>query len=613
MKEAPIDFGHATIPGLLRHWALRKPDALALREKRYGIWNPVSFQEYYERVTDFALGLDSLGYESEDFLAVASENTPEWMVADLAAQALGSACIGIYPTNPWPELRYILAHSGAKVVVCGDQEQTDKVLQALSAEEGLPALRFIICVDMKGMRHYRHPMLRSFESIQTIGKERRLKRDMLVEQSIDALNPERPAVIVYTSGTTGLPKGAMLSHRGLIQNARRMIQRHSMDREPLSMLAYLPLCHVAEREFSTVMQLIDGTVVSFAESIDTILRDLREVAPNAFLGVPRIWEKLQSSITIRLLDTRPIPRWVTERALAISKGIADRRLANGGRFSNIRDRLVHAFLWLICLRSLQKWIGLNRAGGHLFCGGAPISPEVLRFFWAIGLEIYQIFGMTETCGGTHTQFLGSTLHGSCGPVLNGWTQRLSDDGEMLLAGDSIFIGYLYNDEATRDAIQDGWLHTGDIASIAEDGSTFITDRKKDVLITSGGKNITPSLIENRLKDSPYIREAILIGDGRNYLSALIQIDYETVGKWAQSRTLPYTNYANLASLPEVTGLIQRDIDACNREFARVENIRKFLILRKELDHDDGEVTATMKVRRKSIERKFADLINQLYA
>ena len=613
MQTSTLDYEQQTIPGLLRHWARTRPGAIALREKRYGFWNTLTFAGYYERVVDFALGLDSLGFAPHDFLAVASENTPEWMIADLATQALGSACIGIYPTNPWPEMQYILGHSGAKVAVCGDQEQVDKVLQALESGEGLPKLQHIVCVDMKGMRNYRQPMLRSFGDVLAVGRERRLAGDSLVERSIDALRPEHTAVIVYTSGTTGLPKGAMLSHRGLILNAHRMVRRHAMDERPLSMLAYLPLCHVAEREFSTVMQLVNGTVVSFAESIDTVFRDLREVAPTAFLGVPRIWEKLQSSITIRMLDAREFPRWVTERSLEIGKRVADRRLANGGHFASFGDRIVYALLWVICFRSLQKWLGLNRAGGRLFCGGAPISPEVLRFFWALGLEIYQIFGMTETCGGTHTQFKGSTLHGSCGPVLDGWEQALTEDDELILRGNSVFNGYLHGEQATRDAIRDGWLHTGDIARIAEDGSVFITDRKKDVLITSGGKNITPSLIESRLKDSPYVREAILIGDGRHYLTALVQIDYETVGKWAQKHGLPYTNYASLASLSEVAALIQGEIDAFNREFARVENVRKFLILQKELDHDDGEVTATMKVRRKSIEKKFAHLIEQLYA
>lgn len=609
-----MDYHNQTLPGLLRHWARTRPEAVALREKDLGIWHRVSYAGYYECVCQFALGLDTLGFTADDFLCIASENTPEWMYGDLAAQSLGAACIGIYPTNPWPELKYILDHSGASVVICGDQEQTDKVLEALAHEQGLPKLQRIICVDMKGMRGYNHPMLMSFEEVVALGRERIARDRALIEARIDALSPTDTAVIVYTSGTTGLPKGAMLSHRGLISNARRMIARHGLDRQPLSMLAYLPLCHVAEREFSTVMQLIDGTQVSFAESIDTVLQDLREVAPNAFLGVPRIWEKLQSTITVRLLDTRPLPRRITELAIERGKQIADRRLENGGRFASLSDRLLYTALWVIAFRSLQKWVGLNRAGGRLFCGGAPISPEVLRFYWAIGLEIYQIFGMTETCGATHTQFAGSTLYGSCGPVLDGWEERLNEEGELLVRGVGVFNGYLHNEAATRETITpEGWLYTGDIARTAEDGSLFITDRKKDVLITSGGKNITPSLIENRLKDSAYIREAILIGEGRKYLSALIQIDYEVVGKWAQSRGIAYTNYASLARNADIRKLIQSEIDVFNQEFARVENVRRFAILQKELDHDDGEVTATMKVRRKSIEKKFADLISDLYA
>lgn len=613
MEAADLKYDEFTIPGLLRHWAQAKPDAVALREKRYGIWNRVTYRQYYEHVTDFALGLDVLGYRHGEFVAVASENTPEWMYADLAAQSLGNACIGIYPTNPWPELKYILQHSGSSVVVCGDQEQTDKVLDALADGDGLPNLRHIICVDMKGMRHYRHPMLRSFAQVSELGRQRRLAGENLVERSIFQLQPRSAAVIVYTSGTTGLPKGAMLSHQGLILNAQRMLTCHGMDRIALNMLAYLPLCHVAEREFSTVFQLIRGTVVSFAESIDTVLRDMREISPNAFLGVPRIWEKLQSTITIRALDTRPWLRKFVNFCVTAGKDIADRRLSNMGQFANKRDRLLHALLWVVCFRSLQKWVGLDRAGGRLFCGGAPISPEVLRFFWALGLEVYQIYGMTETCGGTHSQYMGSTVHGSCGPALPGWEQRIGEDDELLLRGNSVFLGYLHNEKATHEAIVDGWLHTGDIATIAPDGSMFVTDRKKDLLITSGGKNVTPSLIENRLKDSAYIREAILIGDGRNYLSALIQIDYETVGKWAQSQSLPYTNYASLSRLAQVQELIAAEIDAFNQEFARVENVRRFHILNKELDHDDGEVTATMKVRRKSIEQKFADVIESLYA
>ena len=602
-----------TIPGLLRHWARIRPDAVALREKHLGIWQRITFAEYFRNVRDLALGFEALGLQRGDIVAVAGENSPEWLYSDLATQVLGGACTGIYPTNPMAEVAYILDHSRAKIVVCGDQEQADKVLGALAKPGALPHLRQIVCVDMKGMRGYRHPLLTSLDEVMALGRQRAEQHGAGIDARIDDLRPDDVAVIVYTSGTTGLPKGAMLSHGALIVNARRMIARHGLDRIARSSLAYLPLCHVAEREFSTVMGLVDGATVSFAESIDTVLHDLREVAPNTFIGVPRIWEKLRSSVTVRLLDTRPLPRRLTEWAIGRGQRIADRRLGNGGRFASVADRLEFAALWLTVFRSLQTWMGLNRAGGRLYCGGAPISPEVLRFFWAIGLEIYQVFGMTESAGFTHSQCAGHTAQGSCGPVLEGWEERFAEDGELILKSDGIFSGYLHNEAATRDAIIDGWLHTGDIGRHDADGSLFITDRKKDVMITSGGKNITPSLIENRLKDSPYIREAILIGEGRKYLSALIQIDLDVVGKWAQSHGIAYTNYPTLARHPRIRALIESEIARFNSEFARVENVRRFAILEKELDHDDGEVTATMKVRRRAIETKFAPLIDALYS
>ncbi len=602
-----------TIPGLLRHWARTRPQAVALREKRLGVWQRITYADYYRQMYELSQGFAALGLERGDTVAVASENTPEWLFSDLAAQLMGGACTGIYPTNPAAEVFYILNHSRARIVVCGDQEQTDKVLDALAMPGGLPELRHIVCVDMKGMRGYRHPMLTSLDDVMAAGRARIEHDAPDIDALVDAINPADTAVIVYTSGTTGLPKGAMLSHRALIGNARRMITRHALDRIARSSLAYLPLCHVAEREFSTVMGLVDGATVSFAESIDTVLQDLREVAPNTFIGVPRIWEKLRSTVSVRLLDTRPLPRRLTEWAIARGQEIADRRLANGGRFATVRDRLAFALLWVVAFRSLQKWMGLNRAGGRLFCGGAPISPEVLRFFWAIGLDIYQVFGMTESAGFTHSQCPGHTLHGSCGPVLDGWEESIAEDSELLLRGSTIFSGYLHDEAATKAAIIDGWLHTGDIGYHAADGSLFITDRKKDVMITSGGKNVTPSLIENRLKDSPYIREAILIGEGRKFLTALIQIDLEVVGKWAQTNGVSYTNYASLAREPRVHALIAREIDGFNSEFARVENVRRFSILEKQLDHDDGEVTATMKVRRRAIEKKFSDVIERLYA
>ncbi|USG62475.1 AMP-binding protein [Sneathiella marina] len=605
-------FEKSTLPGLLLFWAEQYPDRLAFREKSFGIWERSTFKDYFERSKDFAFGLAALGVKKGDFLAVASEDTPEWMYADMAIQALGGACIGIYPTNPWPELRYILDHSQAKIVVCGDQEQTDKVFDAIEQGGSLPNLEKVICVDMKGLAHYPRDMLMSFKEVTELGRLKRQEFGNLFEDSIDALTPKNVAVVVYTSGTTGMPKGAMLSHEGLIWGGLKLAERHGIDDKNWEVLCYLPLCHVAERLCSTVMQLVNGTPVNFAESIDTIAENLREIAPTGFLGVPRIWEKMQYGIMVKLKDARPFQQDLVEKCLTYGRSIAQRQLANGGERTSLKDKATYWFLWLICFRALQKSLGLNRARTML-CGGASISPEVLEFFWAIGLKVYQVYGMTELSGISHSQYPGHTALGQSGPPLDTYEHKIAEDGEILVRCKATFPGYLRNDDATAEAVKDGWMQTGDVGELTDDNSILITDRKKDIIITSGGKNITPSLIENRMKDSIYIREAVLIGERRNYITALIQIDYETVGKWAQERGLAYTTFKNLANQSEVFELIDGEIHAVNKEFSRVENIRKFALLDKELDHDDGEVTATMKVRRSVIEEKFEPIIEALYA
>lgn len=600
-----------TLPGLLRHWAETQPDGLAFREKDLGVWHRFTFRDYYENTKDFAYGLLALGVAPGDFLAVASEDTPEWMYSDLAIQALGGACIGIYPTNPWPELRYILEHSRSRIVVCGDQEQTDKVFDAIREKGELPHLEKIVCVDMKGLNHYPRDMLLSFEDVLELGRSKRSEYGDRFERSIDGLSPDDVALVVYTSGTTGMPKGAMLTHRGLVWGALRVSERHKIDEGNWEVLCYLPLCHVAERLCSTVMQLVNGTTVNFAESIDAVSQNLREIAPTGFLGVPRIWEKMQYSVMVQLKDATPLQQKVVETCLRLGKPIARRQLENGGEHASFADKLAFFALWVLCFRSLQKAMGLDRARTML-CGGASISPEVLEFFWTIGLKVYQVYGMTELSGISHSQYPGHTALGHAGPPLDTYEQKIAEDGEILVRSKAVFPGYLRNEEATAAAVVDGWMHTGDVGRIAEDGSIVITDRKKDLIITSGGKNITPSLIENRIKDSIYIREAVLIGEKRNYLTALIQIDYETVGKWAQERGLAYTTFKSLAGLPDVRDLIAGEINEVNKEFARVENVRKFDLLEKELDHDDGEVTATMKVRRSVIEQKFKTQIDAMY-
>ncbi len=608
---APAALASLTMPQVLKRRADAHPTQLALREKDRGIWHEMSWRQYFDNARRCAIGLYALGFRAGDRLAVASENTPEWFYADMAAQMLGGACLGIYPTNPWPELQYIVRHSRTKLVICGDQEQTDKVIDAQRFENGLPDLTRIVCVDMKGMRHYRRNDLMSFEALLELGEKHETDYGALVDQALADGKPDDVAVIVYTSGTTGMPKGAMLTHRNMLYSASKVVETAGLDASTYSVVCYLPLCHVAERSFSTLMHLLTGCVVSFAESVDTVVTNLREIAPLGFLGVPRIWEKMQQSVQYRIKDARPLQRWVFETCMRLGAPIAERRLRTGGALASFADRIAFFLLWLACYRSLQCFLGLNRVRNG-FCGGATVSPGVLMFFWILGVPVYQIYGMTEAGGVTHMQQPGYTLSGSSGLLIDGLEQKLAEDGELLLRGPSVFAGYLFDETATARALQDGWLHTGDIVAFEPNGELTVHDRKKDIIITSGGKNITPSLIENALKDLIYIREAILLGDGRKFLAALIQIDYDTVGQWAQQQRLPYTTYRNLAEHADVFDLIRTEVDKVNARFARVENIRKFIILLKELDHDDGELTATMKIRRRVIDEKFSAEIKAIY-
>ncbi|RYX98017.1 MAG: long-chain fatty acid--CoA ligase [Comamonadaceae bacterium] len=607
--------GNATMPGLLRHRARTMPGQMALREKKRGIWQGTTWLGYFEKVRAFALFLQAQGFAEGDKLVIASDGTPEWFVADLAAQSLGGVTVGIYPTNPWPELQYITRHCKARIAVCGDQEQTDKVLTAMQREGGLPDMVRVLTVDWKGMRQYDDACLMSFDDAVAQGFEfaRSADNAQFFEASVDGLKAGQDALIVYTSGTTGMPKGARISHRGIVSDAASLGGVQELAGKPLSVVCYLPLCHVAERLMSPVMQLVYGSVVYFAESIDTVTQNLREIGPSFFFGVPRIWEKLQYEILIKSRDARSSAQWTFKKALAIATPIAERTIANGGNPASTKDAFIAWLLRVTVFNNLLASIGLDRTWIAM-TGGASISPSVILFFRALGVPIYQIYGMTESSGASHSQSKKMSRLGWCGPLLPGVVeQRVLPDGELQLRGRIVFNGYLYDEAATTAAFTDGWLSTGDVVELDEaTGQVQIIDRKKAILITSGGKNITPSLIENTLKESIYISEAVLLGDGRNFISALIQIDLDTVGKWAQERGMAYTTYETLAKLDAVKQLIAQDVARVNERFSRVENIRKFVILKKQLDHDDGELTATMKVRRSVIEKKFADEINEIY-
>ena len=586
--------------------AVKRSDQVALREKDFGIWQCVTWQQYREHVTYFALGLKALGFLRGDHLAIISENCREWLYTELGAIALGGITVGVYPTSPYPEVQYVVDHADAKFAVCEDQEQTDKILEVW---EELSNLQKIIVIDMKGLRNYPKENIISFQEVEEMGRKMSSENLGLFAAEVAQGNPEDVCIMIYTSGTTGKPKGAMINHRNIEATTISSIAAIGPTPDD-SVVSYLPLCHVAEKIFSLFMPIFVGYPVNFAESIATIQSDLREIAPTIFLGVPRIWEKLQTAILINIKETSVFKRWLYHQCVAVGRRRADLLLNRKpvGLGLKILDTIAY---WLM-FRSLQNYIGLRRTH-FCFSAAAKVSPEVLRFFHDIGVRVKEGYGMTE-CTGLSFIHRGDDIKlGTVGQALDVVEFKISPEGELLKRGKSIFIGYYKNEEATQNTIIDGWLHTGDIATLDEDGHVRIVDRKKDIIITSGGKNISPSEIELALTTSIYIKEAIVVGEGRNYLAALLQIDFDIVGKWAIDKGINFTNFKNLSGLPEVNDLINAEVEKTNQQFARVENIRRFKLLTKELDHDDDEMTATMKIRRANINKKFAAEIDAVYS
>ncbi len=586
--------------------AAKRCDQVALREKEYGVWQRITWQQYREHVTHFALGLKALDFLRGDHLAIISDNCREWLYAELGAIALGGVTVGVYPTSPYPEVQYVVDHADAKFVVCEDQEQTDKILEVW---DELPKLQKIIVIDMKGLRNYNKENIISFQEVEELGRKLSAENLGLFAAEVAQGHPEDICIMIYTSGTTGKPKGAMINHRNIEATTLSSIAAIGPTSEDM-VVSYLPLCHVAEKIFTLFLPIFVGYPVNFAESIATIQSDLREIAPTIFLGVPRIWEKLQSAILINIKETSAFKRWLYHRCMAVGRRRADLLLNH--KPVGLTSKLLNVAAYWLMFRSLQNYVGLRRAH-FCFSAAAKVSPEVLRFFHDIGIRVKEGYGMTE-CTGLSFIHMGDDIKlGTVGKAIDIIEFKISSEGELLKRGESIFVGYYKNEEETKNMVVDGWLYTGDIATLDEDGHIKIVDRKKDIIITSGGKNIAPSEIENALTTSLYIKEAIVVGEGRNYLAALLQIDFDNVGKWAIDKNIPFTNFKNLSGLPEVNELIKAEVEIVNQQFARVENIRRFKLLTKELDHDDDEMTATMKVRRANVYKKFAAEIEAVYS
>jgi long-chain acyl-CoA synthetase len=593
-----------TLPALLLHDADVRGAKTAIRSKDLGRWVETTWSEYALRVAHVAMGMLELGVQVGEKVAIHSENRVEWLIADLAAQGIGATTVGIYPTSPTAEVLYLLEHSESVLLIDEDEEQLDKVMEV---REKLSVLRHVAVIDTRGVRVLDGERVITFADLEARGAQR---ADAMEEyrRRVEQLDVEDTAIIVYTSGTTGPPKGAMLSHRNLLAVAEGASTAYGT-RADDEILSYLPLCHIAERLISVIDAVYGGYVVNFGEDAETFTNDLREVQPTFFLGVPRVWEKMLAGIQIRMNDASWLKRASYDFWIARGRKVAAKRMVGS---AGPIDRAVYAVGWVLLYRSLREKLGLARVRVAL-SGAAPIAPQVLEYFWALGIPVREGYGQTEnTALGTYTP-ADDVRIGTVGKALAGVEIKIADDGEILTRSPGVFQGYFKTPAATAEAVdEEGWLHTGDVGVLDADGFLTITDRKKDIIITAGGKNISPSEIENKLKVSPYIREAIVIGDKRKYLTALVGIELDTVGDWAARRRIAYTTYRDLTQKPEVVALVQDVVDAVNAELAQVETVKRFTLLPKELDPEDGELTATQKVKRAAISREFEHLIEAMY-
>jgi long-chain acyl-CoA synthetase len=597
-----------TLPQMLREQARRTPAKVAIRQKDFGIWKPLCWQAYAERAMHVGLGLRAIGLAASGHVGVLSENRTEWVLAQMGTGLVGGVTVGVYPTSPASEVAYVVGHADIEIIVCEDQEQTDKVIESL---DQLPRLRHIVVIETKGLRNLapeHRDKVTTFAEVERLGAASAAQGGAgLVDAALAAQTLDHVGLMIYTSGSTGKPKGAMLSYRNIRGVVPGIVDRLGLDGDTTH-LSYLPLCHVAEQMLTAFVPVYLGSQVNFGESIRTVQEDLREVAPSIFLGVPRIWEKLHASISIKLQETGRLQRALFARAWKQREALA----AKPRTHWSLADRMAHAASYWLVLRALQNFIGLRSAKVAL-TGAAPIPPDVVRFFRTLGVPLVEVYGLTESSGMVTGHRPDDVVVSTVGPPTLGVEHRVADNGELLLRGEMVFAGYYKNDEATAQSIRDGWLHTGDVVRQEPNGQLRIVDRLKDIMITAGGKNLTPSEIENTMKGSPYIKECVIVADGRKFVGALIQIDYETVGKWAEAQRISFTNFRSLTEHPDVLKLIGDEVARGNGKLAQVSHIRRFHLLAKELDHDDGDVTATMKVRRSAIYKSYAAEIDRLYA
>ena len=597
--------GDDTFPKLLVRNAERFGSRVAMREKEYGVWQPFTWREVHEHVRDFSLGLVALGLSPGDKVAIIGDNRPEWIWSEIAAQGAGAASVGLYQDSNLTEVAYVIDHCDATFVVAEDQEQVDKILDML---EKLPKVRCVVYTDPRGLRNYRHPKLISFEAVEDKGRELGRARPGAWREGVERGNADQVAIVSYTSGTTGFPKGAMLTFRNLLSMALALGEVDPK-RQDDEFVSFLPLAWIGEQMMSLSAALAVGFTVNFPEEPETVMENIREIGPDVMFAPPRIWENLTSTVQVKIMDTTPFKRLMYNACMPIGRRVAEFRFAKqpvplGWR---VLYRLAH---WGL-LRALKDRLGFTHLRSAS-TGGAALGPDVFRFFHAMGVPLKQIYGQTEISGISCIHRNGDIQFHTVGKPIPGTEVKIAPTGEILSRSPAVFAGYYKNDQATAEALEEGWLHSGDAGYLADDGHLVVIDRIKDVMQLADGTQFSPQFIENRLKFSPYVKEAVVVGKGRPYLTAMLNIDMGVVGKWAEKNRLSYTTYTDLSAKREVYDLVQREVDQVNETLPAAARVKKFVLLYKELDADDEELTRTRKVRRGFVEERYRVVIEALY-
>jgi long-chain acyl-CoA synthetase len=597
--------GCDTVPKLFRLRVRQLGQKVALREKKFGIWESTTWQQYGEKAKEIGMGLLALGLQRGDVCSVLSENNKEWFFTDMGILCCGGVTNGIYTTDSAKQLEYLLNDSQSRFLFLENEEQLDKFLEI---KERVPRLEKVIVFDPEGLHEFHDPAVIMLPEFCELGRRFAESHSTAWDQNIDMANPQDLMVLIYTSGTTGPPKGAMVSHLNCMFGMHTFARLMPSD-EKDEQLSFLPLCHIAERMFSILMPLTSCATINFAESTATVPENIREISPTIFFSVPRIWEKFYSAIALQVKDTTRFGKWGFQLAFKIGNKAASYKLAKRPRPFIIG--IVYWLAKLTVLNNIKRMLGLDRARWVL-TGAAPISPDLVRWYYALGINMLEVFGQTESSGLATTNTVGDVKLSTIGKAIPDTEVKLSSEGEILIKGPNVFLGYLNQPEKTKETVIDGWLYTGDVGVKDQDGFFTITDRMKDIIITAGGKNISPSEIENQLKFSPYITDAVVIGDKRKYLSCLIMIDQENVEKFAQDNDVPYTNYASLCHSKEVYELIWNEVLKVNKNLARVESVKKIKLIDQLLTAEDDELTPTMKLKRKFVNQKYKDLIDSMY-